>query len=83
MQSSYNCKARLHTRRTRTGQCTPLPCTNTVAIHVVVHVRTRQEYVSAFRFSSGDPSVYDRDDAIAAERDSYINIMTVISLPPV
>lgn len=81
IQTAYNCKARLHTYATRTGQYPPLPCTNIAAIYNSLQVRARRAYVTKLRVLNEELSACDKDDAIQPERDSYINIMTVIILP--
>lgn len=48
-----------------------------------LQVRVAQAYVVRFRDSNGELHVRDKEKDIAMGRDRYINIMPVISLPPV
>ena len=82
IETRYNCKARLHTCATRTGQYPQLPCTNTADLYNTAVARARWQHPSQPHFSNEELSACDKDDAILPDRDSYINIMTVISLPP-
>lgn len=81
IEVSYNCKARLHTYVTRTGQRPPLPCRSRASIYNTIEAQKRQALIARFQDLNVELAACDKDDDPAHARDSYINIMTVISLP--
>lgn len=64
METRYNCKARLHTYTTRTGQYPPLPCLNIAAIYNIAVARAKRQHSSQSRVLSEELSACDKDDAI-------------------
>lgn len=65
------------------GQVNALRClARAVQMYTWSSARKQDGYTAvSFRDSSGEHRASDKDDDTAAKGDSYINIMTVISLP--
>lgn len=80
-KTAYNCNARLHTDATRTGQRTLLPCTSETDIHTSAYVKGARTYVIRFLGAYVNFHMGEWNGDRPVERDSYINIMSVISLP--
>ncbi|KAG6447290.1 hypothetical protein O3G_MSEX004874 [Manduca sexta] len=67
LQTPYNCKARLHTAITRTGQRTLLPCTSETDIYIAGYARKSEVYFSRFRQPNEELAACDRDDDIPGD----------------